>query len=107
MRNILLVFIALYAFVQIYAAFVGWRRSLITSRGAFITMLAGSIAMLIGTLMDHPHSLTGVLFIAIGLYLISDSTFHIGSQRPTGIRYSHHITRALIGLIIVSGLLIA
>ena len=106
MRNILLAFIALYAFLQIYAAFVGWRRSLITSRGAFITMLAGSITMLSGTLVDHPPSLTGILFIAIGLYLISDSALHVGSQRPAGIHYSHHITRALIGLIIVGGLLI-
>lgn len=107
MREIILIVIGLYAILQAYAAVVGWRYGLIPSRGALLTMMMGSSLMLVGIGLDHPESIWGIVLIGIGLYLISDSAFYIGTKRLAGPRYSHHAVRALVGMLLVVGLVLS
>ena len=107
MKEVILIIVGIYALLQAYAAVIGWRRRLILSWGALVTMVLGSGLMVAGVLLDHPDSILGVILIGVGLYFISDAAYYIGTKRPNGPRYRHHVIRAVVGMVLIMGLLVA
>lgn len=94
--------LAAYGTVQLAACVIGWRSKMM-SRGAFITMAAGSLLLIAGSWLDWKRAAASLWLIGIGLYLISDSAYAVGTKRPSGPRISHHIARAALGLVLFGG----
>jgi hypothetical protein len=98
--------LSVYGIVQLWASIVGWRGKMM-SRGAFVTMALGSALLVAGSGLDWQGRASGLWLIGIGLVLISDSAYAVGTQRPAGPRLSHHLVRAGIGIALFAGVLIA
>ena len=99
MTTLIWLIITVYGLVQLGASIAGWRGGLM-SRGAFITMAAGSLLLIAGSWLDWRHASAGVWVIGAGLVLISDSAYYVGTQRPGGPRLSHHVVRAAVAVIV-------
>lgn len=94
---------SLYGALHSVVALAAWRSGTIR-RGAGITMLAGGVLLVAGSVADWRGAGTGLWLAAGGLLLISDSALATGSQRPGGPRWSHHVVRGVIGVALWGGL---
>jgi hypothetical protein len=92
--------------VQLTASIAGWRNRLM-SRGAFVAMVLGSLLLIGGSWLDGQHRVAGIVLAGLGLYLISDSAYYVGTQRETGPRLSHHVLRAAVGVVLLAGLILS
>jgi hypothetical protein len=102
----MIVILIVYGLIQL-AACISGRRKQMMSRGAFIVMGAGSLLLMVGAVLDWQDWISGVWLVGIGLYLISDSAYAVGSRRPEGPRLSHHIVRAGVALLLLGGVIFA
>ena len=94
------ILISLYAGLQLWGAVWGRRQGLV-SRGAFLVMVAGGLLLLGGAWLHLGHVIAGFWLVAGGLYLISDATYAVGTRRPGGPDYRHHVLRAVLTVIIL------
>lgn len=99
-----------YGGVMIAAAAAAYRQHTIT-RGAWITMTLGGGLLALGALtasdvLRAGFAGNGIALAGIGLYLISDAAYAVGTQRPNGPRLSHHAARAGFAVLLVAGLLL-
>ena len=95
-----------YGALMTTAASAGyWQR--VMSRGAFTTMTLGGVLLVLGALIYAGNSGSGIALAAVGLVLISDAAYAVGSRRENGPRLTHHVIRAGIGVLILAGMLLA
>lgn len=70
-------------------------------RGAFATMTLGGVLLSLGALLHAGELRAGLWLAAAGLYLISDAAYAVGSRRAEGPRWSHHVVRAMIAVVLL------